>query len=1221
MYNGHGYDYYNHTAHHNLRINTHAAVHPLPLDHHESNSSGMTPTPDTAILMSASYDRFQGGVGVSATASATPSAAAAATSTHAARGSDNYATSSSSAVTPSSATRASARSRTSAGDGSQHSSTRSRKLSQKEMLSRALQKANTAVELDNLQNFEGARRAYIEASELLNQVILRVGVDDVRRRLEEIRDRYTSRIEELDGMDQLEYDDEKELPARPERDSADFMPPMTSSLQFDDDGDDPDEMMSPRTTVTHATSTSISTPSSASHFVSGVGSNFSRSPGQTPVMLPIPERPHRPGQLNSAFSTSPVGANEWRPIDKSFLHRPEDEQYLPRPLSPYRLPNSQGQSPSYDYSYGQSQSLQDTSRLSARLSGNSLHARAMSQDSWLDHAGSGESTVSSLHSRASSMHQPSRQSLQMRPPIARSADFEFDAALDAAVEAAYDDPYEPLTPIAHRRQQSAAQGDDPVVQAMRKVEQAKERVRQTKMEASRLEQDRQIRERERELLDEDRRYQEIQSQSRQYHPHQSIHNNQPYSQDLPLETPSISGGDFFDDANSSDDEEQMLEEMSMGYKTDDFETTNDHETHIRVQGQEQEDPFGQHQPEAFAARTWFSTGTSAPTSATFLGSSPSEAQSQGSSPSTGPGQGPVISSPLVQSEPVAPPPDMVLPDLPSTRTRSRAPSSASQTVRNRRLSGQNPKQLSIETTTVAPAKRPFDANVQITEVPTPSINHIEADAATTEDLSQQNPLQIYDAEEESALEATGNAAGIVPKHPPTLAPPIPTSNNANLNVHSTPPMGMNEFDDMPDNARSVSPISSRVLRKNYSSTSLRSARTRNMSVSNIDDMHDLSPSTPGNSYMARNGHYPTVPPPHSGAFNDYVKNDSAEAVYFADIGLNHINSHSASGAMPISPRPGHVSIDPKTPVPLEPCPNDFMLRPFWLMRCLYQTLCHPCGGFVSNKLFVPRDAWKVKGVKLKNLDDKIAACDMLIVALERLSRVDTNDADLVLEEMQSLEIVLDQLTPQLARKLGGEVGVQTPGILFRESSASTEADQNSAVPRSTSVSGKSGSSFSWRRLRSKTSQAGLTSQYTSGGSVSANTRNNDSFTAYGSGTGGSGGMSKRDTPPAAEMLPMTMNPMAKPPRRDVRNVQFGGPNAAYMETLARLFDAAQTVDQIARQVEDPGLKHADKTQVGLELCTRHAAEFFAFYIVRFVMADLAHLLDKFIKRGTEWATA
>ena len=62
-------------------------------------------------------------------------------------------------------------------------------------------------------------------------------------------------------------------------------------------------------------------------------------------------------------------------------------------------------------------------------------------------------------------------------------------------------------------------------------------------------------------------------------------------------------------------------------------------------------------------------------------------------------------------------------------------------------------------------------------------------------------------------------------------------------------------------------------------------------------------------------------------------------------------------------------------------------------------------------------------------------------------------------------------------------------------------------------------------------------------------------------------------------------------------------------------------DQIARQVEDPGLKHSSPTHVGLELSIRHAAEFFGFYICRFVLADLGTLIDKFVKRGTEWVLA
>lgn len=54
------------------------------------------------------------------------------------------------------------------------------------MLSKALQKANTAVQLDNAQNFEGARASYLEACELLQQVLQKTSSEDDRRKLEAI---------------------------------------------------------------------------------------------------------------------------------------------------------------------------------------------------------------------------------------------------------------------------------------------------------------------------------------------------------------------------------------------------------------------------------------------------------------------------------------------------------------------------------------------------------------------------------------------------------------------------------------------------------------------------------------------------------------------------------------------------------------------------------------------------------------------------------------------------------------------------------------------------------------------------------------------------------------------------------------------------------------------------------------------------------------------------
>ncbi|KAF2809496.1 kinase-like protein [Mytilinidion resinicola] len=71
----------------------------------------------------------------------------------------------------------------------------------KGQLSRALAKANTAVLLDNAQNFEGALEAYDEACGLLKQIMISSSVDENRRKLEAIRNTYTIRMEELRSLE------------------------------------------------------------------------------------------------------------------------------------------------------------------------------------------------------------------------------------------------------------------------------------------------------------------------------------------------------------------------------------------------------------------------------------------------------------------------------------------------------------------------------------------------------------------------------------------------------------------------------------------------------------------------------------------------------------------------------------------------------------------------------------------------------------------------------------------------------------------------------------------------------------------------------------------------------------------------------------------------------------------------------------------------------------
>ena len=68
----------------------------------------------------------------------------------------------------------------------QERSQRRKPPSQKAMLSKALQKANHAVLLDNAQNYEGAMDAYREACALLQQVMLRSSGDDDRRKLDAV---------------------------------------------------------------------------------------------------------------------------------------------------------------------------------------------------------------------------------------------------------------------------------------------------------------------------------------------------------------------------------------------------------------------------------------------------------------------------------------------------------------------------------------------------------------------------------------------------------------------------------------------------------------------------------------------------------------------------------------------------------------------------------------------------------------------------------------------------------------------------------------------------------------------------------------------------------------------------------------------------------------------------------------------------------------------------
>ncbi|KAK0701415.1 hypothetical protein B0T21DRAFT_114938 [Apiosordaria backusii] len=973
--------------------------------------------------------------------------------------------------------------------------------SQKAMLSKALQKANTAVQLDNVQNFEAARRAYAEACTVLQQVLMRTSGDEDRRKLDAIHQTYTNRIQELDEQLADIEPEGKELPERPE--SYDFHEAVYHAQV---NGRDIEFEREPSSAVPKPAPKPTFTPRAPPPNLSVDTSRGGPTNGTTSYLT-------QQYSLQSAFSRARTGNGT-----PTALQAQTQNGYMPRPLSPLRRPVSPAHPPPPPPDHGNSERTLQTDYFmsGARLGPPDTqtgHQRVNSHESvsWLDPIDESEgSSVSSNHSRSSS-----RIIRKHIRAASGDTEAEFDAALDDAIEAAYDDGYEPEQPYETQNQSYGEDVARAANEERYQAELARDRVRDEERDALELATEREERLRlQQQLEDEEYRRQEA-------------------------------IGEEFWEGLEAEDEERMLEELTSGYTMDQFS-------------------FGNNRTGPSIPRESDSSGLTSRTWHSSMGSNPPHTANTVMTPISDKN----AALPRLP-DPPPPPPSHALPPPPPQTASSQG---SNQSVRNRRLSGQNAAQLKIETTKLAPT------------------SGLATAAAAIPSQQSKSAAGNYIVQQRQALSAGPNRlmGAFSSRATPSPGPAGPEDDDA-------PPLPLG-FVHEHEASRSASPAFTRpTLRSNFSSTSLKSMKSRNLSISHMDD-GDMSPGTPSSNQFGIGGSSTRLPsiPALPEAYKDRANSTVAGGMHLFD--SNFHNSDT-----PGSPNP----LTPDAPVALEPCPNDTLLRPFWLMRCLYQTLCHPRGGYVSNKLFVPRDVWRVKGVKLKNVEDKISNCDLLTAALQKLARVDTCDADLVLEEMQSLENVLEQVQAALSRKLGSEVGVQGSSTMFKDASG-MEAEA-AAMPRSGSVAGK-GSSFSWRRLRSKNSSANLPGLATS----------------YG-GKGGSGGANAstvshelmvKDALLAS--LPMTGHPTSRPTKRDVGNVLFTGPNANYMSSLARLFDAAQSLDQIARQVDDPGLRHADKTQVGLELCTRHAAEFFAFYICRFVLTDLTLLLDKFVKRGAEW---
>ncbi|KAJ5791377.1 uncharacterized protein N7518_008388 [Penicillium psychrosexuale] len=602
--------------------------------------------------------------------------------------------------------------------------------------------------------------------------------------------------------------------------------------------------------------------------------------------------------------------------------------------------------------------------------------------------------------------------------------------------------------------------------------------------------------------------------------------------------------EYLDD--EAEEEERLLEEMTKGYMMDDFEFGIQSKSALPRESDSSN----------MSGRTWESSASTGNVLSTLAEDDVLPLGDLRPEPYTMPSSPPSSAMPPLPASSDFPAPSKRTSVSNREGSIGSLASSTGPGVRARRLSSQT-RELKIEINTRS-SRANSNASSAFENVATPLAN-------------RSLPLP------KDELSAPGARSTL---HPTQRNPSVGSfTDHVNLSKSRTHEDDENELPPLPLSARPMGKVPSAPDGLNKLHSNTKPFRARNASVPiQIPDMCPESPSSPWSGAFpdtqrgATSG-VPVLPTPTLANFN-FNQNGLPSG------GLNlfgsNIHSPTALG------RPN--SLVANAPLPLEPCPECFLLRPFWLMRCLYQTLAHPHGGYLSEKLFIPRDVWRVKNVKLKALEEKVSNCDLLTAALLKLAQVDTYDADAVLEEMQSFDTILDQVQVTLTKKLGSDVGIQASMPLFKPASTPDESVQPEVAPNK--------SYLTWKRLRAKTSGLGTTTPVSS-----ARESSKDNL--------------------VLNSVPMT-SVHGTPAKRNVTQLEFSGPNANYMGALARLFDAAQVLEQIAQQVEDPGLKHSSKTHVGLELCTRHAAEFFGFYICRFALADVGLMLDKFIKRGSEW---
>eukprot|EP01137_Pigoraptor_chileana_P031322 Opistho-2@18995 len=117
---------------------------------------------------------------------------------------------------------------------------------------------------------------------------------------------------------------------------------------------------------------------------------------------------------------------------------------------------------------------------------------------------------------------------------------------------------------------------------------------------------------------------------------------------------------------------------------------------------------------------------------------------------------------------------------------------------------------------------------------------------------------------------------------------------------------------------------------------------------------------------------------------------------------------------------------PKGTAPDQP-PTNVHRKPYWLMRVLLRTMV--TGGYMTPKIYVPRQVWFQTGVKLSSVSAKFMCCDTVLLYLLKLEKENIREKggwNQLERELDELCGVLDKLQNNLSHKLNFIAEVAVP---------------------------------------------------------------------------------------------------------------------------------------------------------------------------------------------------